>query len=84
MVLFTCKELSSFSQFVGTKAVNMFTFVTEFFAHSDLFSFSSSVKGVSEFGDQTMGHGTGPAVKVMCFNPGSRLKEKLQDAALVH
>lgn len=49
--------------------------------------FCSSLKGVSEgleFGDQTMGHGTEPTMKVLCFNPGSRLKEKSQDAALNH
>ncbi|KAM7368184.1 hypothetical protein PAMP_014430 [Pampus punctatissimus] len=39
---------------------------------------------VSKAGDQTMGHGTGATMKVLCFNPGSRLKEKSQDAALNH
>ncbi len=46
--------------------------------------FCTSVKGVFEAGDQTMGHETGATMKVMCFNPGSRLKEKSQDAALNH
>lgn len=32
----------------------------------------------------TMGYGTGPTVTVVCFNPGSRLKEKLEDATLNH
>lgn len=50
-----------------------------------IFSFSffcSSGKGVSVAGGQTMGHRTGPTI--MCFNPGSRLKEQSQDAALNH
>lgn len=33
---------------------------------------------------QTMGQAAGPTMKVTCFNPGSRLKEKLQDEALNH
>ncbi|KAJ4929256.1 hypothetical protein JOQ06_004868 [Pogonophryne albipinna] len=48
------------------------------------FDFMPALPGVSEAGGQTMGHGTGPTMKVMCFNPGSRLKEKSQDAALNH
>ncbi|KAF0023161.1 hypothetical protein F2P81_023791 [Scophthalmus maximus] len=41
-------------------------------------------RGVSEAGDQTMGHAAGPAMEVVCFNPGSRLKEKSEDAAVIH
>lgn len=52
-----------------------------------LFSYCS-VEGVCvcerEAEDLTMGRGTGPAMTVMSFNPGSRLKEKSQDAAQNH
>lgn len=49
-----------------------------------LFFFFCCFRGVSEAGDQTMGHAAGPAMEVVCFNPGSRLKEKSEDAAVIH
>lgn len=53
--------------------------------HNKTLSLFAVLSGsVSEAGDQTMGHGTGPTMKVVCFNPGSRLKEKSQDAVLNH
>ncbi|KAG7508378.1 hypothetical protein JOB18_011272 [Solea senegalensis] len=44
----------------------------------------SSFRSVSEAGAQTMGQGAEPAMKFVCFNPGSRLKEESQEAALIH